>query len=46
MNFDYSDKVQELRTKLARFLDEYIYTNEATYLAQIREALNEQTRCN
>ena len=37
MNFDYSEKVQALRTKLAAFLDEYIYPNEKTYFEQIRE---------
>src|ERR1700756_4018375 len=37
MNFDYSEKVQELRRRLSAFLDEYIYPNEKTYFDQIRE---------
>jgi len=37
MNFDYSEKVEALRSKLAAFLDEYIYPNEKTYFEQIRE---------
>jgi acyl-CoA dehydrogenase len=37
MNFDYSEKVQLLLKKLAAFLDDYIYPNEKTYFAQIRE---------
>jgi acyl-CoA dehydrogenase len=36
MNFDYSPKVQELRRKLLRFMEEYIYPNEDRY--------NEETR--
>jgi acyl-CoA dehydrogenase len=37
MNFDYSEKVDALRSRLAAFLDEYIYPNEKTYFEQIRE---------
>jgi acyl-CoA dehydrogenase len=37
MNFDYSEKVQALQKRLAAFLEEYIYPNEKTYFAQIRE---------
>ena len=37
MNFDYSEKVQALRKKLAAFLDEHIYPNEKTFFDQIRE---------
>ena len=37
MNFDYSEKVEALRSRLAAFLDEYIYPNEKTYFEQIRE---------
>jgi acyl-CoA dehydrogenase len=37
MNFDYSEKVQALRKKLAAFLDEHIYPNEKIYFEQIRQ---------
>src|SRR3981081_3825528 len=37
MNFDYSEKVQALQKKLARFLDDYIYPNENTFFKQISE---------
>jgi len=37
MNFDYSEKVEALRSRLAAFLDEYIYPNEKIYFEQIRE---------
>ena len=35
MNFDYSEKVQKLRTQLAEFMTEHIYPNEHTYHAQL-----------
>jgi acyl-CoA dehydrogenase len=35
MNFDYSQKVKELQTKLLAFMDEYIYPNESTYHEQL-----------
>ena len=31
MNFDYSEKVQELREELMQFMDEHVYPNEKTY---------------
>jgi acyl-CoA dehydrogenase len=34
MDFAYSDKVNELRRRLQSFMDEHIYPNEATYVAQ------------
>src|SRR5437867_8916433 len=37
MNFNYTEKVQELRSRLSAFLDEHIYPNEATFFEQIRE---------
>ena len=37
MNFDYSEKVQTLRKKLAAFLEEHIYPNEKAYFEQIRQ---------
>src|SRR5438874_1040684 len=37
MNFEYSGKVQELRTRLSAFFDERIYPNEVRYHEQIRE---------
>src|SRR5580692_5789445 len=37
MNFDYAEKVQALRKRLAAFLDEHVYPNEKTYFEQIRE---------
>ncbi len=38
MNFDYSEKVQELRGKLEEFMDERIYPNEKTFEEQLTEA--------
>src|SRR2546425_4179088 len=35
MDFAYSNKVQELQKRLAAFMDEYIYPNEDTYVAQL-----------
>jgi acyl-CoA dehydrogenase len=40
MDFEYSDKVQKLRTELMEFMDEYVYPNEKTYHRQISEAEN------
>ena len=37
MNFEYSQKVQELQKRLSAFMDEHIYPNEKTYSEQIRE---------
>jgi acyl-CoA dehydrogenase len=37
MNFDYAEKVQALRKRLAAFLDEHIYPNEKTYFDHIRQ---------
>jgi acyl-CoA dehydrogenase len=37
MNFDYSPRVQELRQKLAAFMDQHIYPNEQTYHEQIQQ---------
>jgi acyl-CoA dehydrogenase len=34
MNFDYSEKVQQLREELMRFMDEHVYPNEKTYAEQ------------
>jgi acyl-CoA dehydrogenase len=36
MHFDYSEKVQVLQKRLSAFLDEYIYSNEDAYFAEIR----------
>ena len=38
MNFEYSQKVQELQKRLSAFMDEHIYPNEKTFYEQIREA--------
>ena len=38
MNFDYSEKVQRLRTQLEAFMDEFIYPNEKTYQEQLDAA--------
>jgi acyl-CoA dehydrogenase len=35
MNFDYSEKTQELQKRLQTFMDDHIYPNEATYLQEI-----------
>jgi acyl-CoA dehydrogenase len=37
MNFEYSDKVQQLERRLRVFMDEYIYPNEATFRRQIAD---------
>jgi acyl-CoA dehydrogenase len=37
MNFDYSDKVKDLITRVRAFMDEHVYPNEKTYHAQINE---------
>ena len=38
MNFDYSEKVQELREELTEFMDEHVYPNEKTYHEQLNAA--------
>src|SRR5919199_139736 len=40
MNFDYSQKVQKLRTELAEFMEEHVYPNEKTYKDQLNAAEN------
>ena len=35
MNFDFSPKVRELRSRLLGFMDEHIYPNEALFREQI-----------
>jgi acyl-CoA dehydrogenase len=35
LNFDYSEKVQELRARLEAFVDEHVYPNEKTYAEQL-----------
>jgi acyl-CoA dehydrogenase len=35
MDFEYSSKTKDLQARLQRFMDEYIYPNEATYHAQL-----------
>ncbi|MCS1382660.1 acyl-CoA dehydrogenase family protein [Lysinibacillus sphaericus] len=35
MNFSYSEKVVELQGKLTKFMEQYIYPNEALYAAQV-----------
>ncbi len=37
MNFDYTDKVEDLRRRLADFMDEQIYPNEDLFARQIAE---------
>ena len=38
MDFEYSEKVQGLRSQLESFMDEYIYPNERTHHEQLAEA--------
>ena len=38
MDFDYSEKVQELRTGLEGFMDAFVYPNEKTYQEQLDAA--------
>jgi len=37
MDFEYSDRVKELRQRLSAFMDEYIYPNELVFRQQIDE---------
>jgi acyl-CoA dehydrogenase len=43
LNFDYSEKVQRLRTQLEAFMDELVYPNEKTYREQLDAAQNRWT---
>jgi acyl-CoA dehydrogenase len=43
LNFDYSEKVQKLRTRLEAFMDELVYPNEKTYREQLEAAENRWT---
>jgi len=38
LDFAYSEKVQELRSRLVRFMEEFVYPNESTYKRQLEEA--------
>ena len=38
MNFDYSEKVQELREELMQFMNEHVYPNEKTFHEQLNAA--------
>ena len=35
MNFDFSPKVEDLRAKVGRFMDDYVYPNEGTFEDQL-----------
>ena len=35
MNFDFSPKVEDLRAKVGRFMDDYVYPNERTFEEQL-----------
>ena len=35
MNFDFSPKVEDLRTKVGRFMDDHVYPNERTFEEQL-----------
>ena len=37
MNFDYTDKVKDMRERLLAFMDEHIYPNEARFFAEIAD---------
>src|SRR3712207_9244257 len=43
VDFDHSEKVQELRTRLEGFMDEFVYPNERTYREQHEAAENRWT---
>lgn len=43
MNFDYSPKVNELRERVAEFMDAHVYPNEALYAEFIEQAENRWT---
>ena len=40
MDFSYSPRTQELQAKVARFMDEHVYPNEARYWAEIEANTN------
>jgi acyl-CoA dehydrogenase len=40
VEFDYSDKVKELQTQLAAFMDQHVYPNEAVYYQQLETGPN------
>jgi acyl-CoA dehydrogenase len=44
MNFDYTDKVKALLTRLRAFMDEYIYPNEKRFYQEIENARWSPTR--
>ena len=37
MEFDYSPKVKDMQARLLKFMDEYIYPNEARFFREIAE---------
>ena len=39
MNFDYSDKVKSMQTRLLAFMEEHIYPNEDRFHREIAEIL-------
>ena len=43
LNFDYSEKVRRLRTRLEAFMDELVYPNEKTYKEQLEATGNRWT---
>ena len=43
MNFDYSEKVRELRARLEAFMDEHVYPNEKVFEEQLEAAENRWT---
>ena len=40
MNFDFSPKVEDLRAKVGRFMDDYVYPNERTFEDQLASGPN------
>jgi len=43
LNFDYSEKVRELRARLEAFMDEHVYPNEKVFEEQLEAAENRWT---
>ncbi|MGG1573970.1 acyl-CoA dehydrogenase [Fictibacillus sp. NRS-1165] len=40
MNFSYSEKVKDLQKRITRFMEQYVYPNEALYEKQLNEQKN------
>ncbi len=41
MDFEFSDKVRDLQTRLQAFMEEHVYPNEATFQQQIEQGIRQ-----